>query len=204
MPKLLKPIKINDHKFLIKVFGQCLEEEDEWTILDQELGSPERGTIDLLGVNSEKRPHLMTISHLGLEEGILRSFRAYRWFRENQSVLKRIFSPQEIDYDLSARLVLFIEQTHPDASKIAKDVCRIPVVLYRYICFGSKDDPFIYIELLDSQKGPSPPREKVTDRIPPEAPPSAPDMEEIKKRLKIELADLSEKEIQEFLNLDLP
>jgi len=211
MPKLLKPIKITDNKYLIKIFGQCLEEEDEWTIVDQELGSPERGIIDLLGVDPEKRPYLITISHIGIEEGLARSFRGYRWYRENQPILKRIFPAQDINYDLSARLVLFIEHAHPDAVKIARDICKVPIsdickvpiILYRYICFGPEDDPLLYIELLDSL-GPTMPREKMRVKPAPETPPSGLDIAEIKRKLKIELVDLSEKEIEEFLNLDLP
>lgn len=206
MPELLKPIRITDHEFLINTFAQCLEAEDEWIILDKELGSHERGIIDLLGVTPELRPHLITISPLGIEDGLIRCFKGYRWYRENQVILKRIFPAQDIDFDLSARLVLFIEQSPQEASKIAKEICRIPIIIYRYICFRSKDDPLIYIEPIDTHNPPQP------KEIPPSKPektkenssPPILNIDEIKARLKIELADLNGTEIQEFLNLDMP
>ncbi|MBN2372952.1 hypothetical protein JXL19_04095 [bacterium] len=209
MPKLLKPIKITDHKYLIKIFGESLNEEEEWSILDQELGSPQRGTIDLLGVDPEKRANIITIGTKDIEQDIVRCFRGYRWFKENQEIMKRIFSPQKINYDLSVKLVLFLEQDVPDASKMVQELCRVPIDLYRYLCFGPNDNPSIYIEPLDSQRPVTAPPAGTGDKTQPSPQPeiratAPPDIEEIKKRLKIELADLNEKEIQEFLDLDMP
>lgn len=203
MPSLLRSIKITDHKFLIKIFGQCLDEEYGWRILDQDLGSQERGTVDLLAVDQEKKIHLMTICSTNIEEGLIRSFTGYRWFKENRTILKRIFSPQDMDFDLPVKLVLFLEDDIPEASKLAGDICRVPIELYRYICFGPEDDPMVYLEPLDSKippgkKGGGPakaPQKTETEEL---------DKEQIKKRLRIELADLDDREIQEFFNLDLP
>ncbi len=202
MPRLLKPITITDHKFLIKIFAQCLVNWDRWSILDQELGSPQRGTIDLLGVDKDKRPHLITIGHINIEEGLIRCFTGYRWFKDNQAILRRVFSPQEITLDLPAKLVLFAEQVIPEASKLAHDICKVPICLYRYTCFGPKEDPSIYLEALDLH--PPSPTEKHPAKAEPQAVSKTLDVEEIKKRLKIEMADLDENEIQEFLNIDLP
>lgn len=202
MPKLLKSILITDHKFLIKIFAQCLNDWDEWRIIDQELGSPQRGTIDLLAVDKEKKPHLITIGHINIEEGLIRCLTGYRWFKENQTILKRVFSPQEMNFDLPVKLVLLAEQVIPEASKLTQEISKVPISLYRYTCFGSKDDPMIHLEPLDSQ---SPlPDEKPTFKEEPQVEPGGLDVGEIKKRLRIELADLSDKEIEEFLNFDLP
>lgn len=202
MPQLLKQITITDPKFLIKIFSQCLNDWQEWKILDQELGSPQRGTIDLLAVDKEKRPHLITIGYVNIEEGLIRCLTGYRWFKENQSILKRLFSSQEMNFDLPIRLVLLAEQFIPEASKITQEISKVPISIYRYTCFGSKDDPMIHLEPLDSQ--PLSPNEKPHVNTEPHMEPSAANIEEIKKRLRIELADLSDNEIEEFLNLDLP
>jgi len=202
MPSLLKPITITDHKFLIKMFAQCLDNWEDWKILDQELGSPQRGTIDLLAVDKEKKPKLITIGHINVEEGLIRCLTGYRWFKENQSILKRIFTPQDLSFDLPVKLILLAEQVIPEASKLAQEISKIPIDLYRYTCFGPKEDPKIYMELLDSHPGPS--NEKSFAKTEPQDQPKIPSIEEIKKRLRIELADLSDQEVDEFLNLDLP
>jgi hypothetical protein len=202
MPKLLKPITIADRKLLLKIFAQCLNDWDEWRIIDKELGSPQRGTIDLLAVDKEKKPHLITIGHINIEEGLIRCLTGYRWFRENQSILKRIFSPDEMDFDLPVKLVLFAEQVVPETSKLTQEISKVPISLYRYTCFGPKDDPMIHLESLDSQ--PSSPDEEQALKTEPQTASKGVDIGEIKKRLRIELADLNDKEIEEFLNFDLP
>lgn len=202
MPRLLKPITITDRKFLLKIFAQCLNDLDEWRIIDKELGSPQRGTIDLLAVDKEKKPHLITIGHINIEEGLVRCLTGYRWFRENQSILKRIFPPEEMNFDLPVKLVLLAERIIPETSKLTQEISKVPISLYRYTCFGSKDDPMIHLESLDSQ--PSLPDEKQTVKTEPQIDSKVVDIGEIKKRLRIELADLNDKEIEEFLNFDLP
>ncbi|MGA1794370.1 MAG: hypothetical protein ACMUIL_00810 [bacterium] len=203
MSRLLKPITITDHRFLIKVFAECLDEWDDWKVLDQELGSPQRGTIDILAADTEQRPYLVTIGYINIEEGLIRCLTGYRWFKENLTILKRVFSRQEIDFDLPVNLVLIAEQVIPEASRLAQDISKVPISIFRYTCFGSKDDPLIHLEQLDGQplpptgKGPS-----KTEDTPVEK--KGLNIDEIKRRLKVELADLSEKEIEEFLNLDLP
>ena len=202
MPKLLKPVTITDRKSLLNIFTQCLNDWDELRIIDKELGSPQRGTIDLLVVDKKMKPHLITIGHINIEEGLVRCLTGYRWFKENQSILKRIFSPEEMNFDLQVKLVLFTEQVIPEASKLTQEISKVPISLYRYTCFGSKDDPMIYFESLDSQ--PSLPDEEQAGKTEPQIEPKGINIEEIKKRLSIELADLNNKEIEEFLNFDLP
>lgn len=202
MPKLLKPITITDRKFLLNIFAQCLNNWGKWRIIDKELGSPQRGTIDLLAVDREKKPHLITIGHINIEEGLVRCLTGYRWFKENLSILKRIFSPEEMDFGLPVKLVLLTEQVIPEASKLTQEISKVPISLYRYTCFGSKDDPMIHLESLDSQ--PLSSDEERTLKTEPQIESKGINIEEIKKRLRIELADLNDTEIEEFLNLDLP
>lgn len=202
MPGLLKPITITDRKTLLRIFIKSLSDWNELRIIDKELGSPQRGTIDLLAVDRKKKPHLITIGHINIEEGLVRCLTGYRWFKENQSILKRIFSPEEMDSDLPVKLLLFTEQVIPEASKLTQEISRVPISLYRYTCFGSVDDPMIYIESLDSE--PSFPDDEQEAKTEPQIESKGIDIEEIKKRLRIELADLNNKEIEEFLNLDLP
>ena len=202
MPGLLKPITITDRETLLRIFIQSLSDWNELRIIDKELGSPQRGTIDLLAVDRKKRPHLITIGHINIEEGLVRCLTGYRWFKENQSILKRIFSPEEIDLDLPVKLLLFTGQVIPESSKLTQEISRVPISLYRYTCFGSVDDPMIYIESLDSE--PSLPDDEQEVKAEPQIESKGIDIEEIKKRLRIELADLNNKEIEEFLNLDLP
>ena len=202
MTSLLTPITISDHKFLIKIFAQCLDNWEDWKILDQELGSPQRGTIDLLAVDQEKKPYLITIGHINIEEGLIRCLTGYRWFKENQSILKRVFSSQDLDFELPVKLVLLAEQVIPEASKLAQDISKIPICIYRYTCFGPKEDPRIYVEPLNSY--PIPPYAKPPVKIEPRSESKLPNLEDIRKRLRIELADLSDQEVDEFLNLDLP
>lgn len=203
MPKLLKPITISDHKFLLKIFAQCLNDWDEWRILDQELGSPQRGTIDLLAVDKGKNPLLITIGHINVEEGLIRCLTGYRWFKENISILKRVFPPQEITLQLPIKLILLAEQVIPEASKLAQDISKVPINIYRYTCFGPKEDPMIYFEPLNS----IPPFQKNEKPIVQAERPAEEkgfDIEGIRKRLRLELSDLDDQEIEEFLNLDLP
>jgi len=203
MPRLLKPINITDQRFLIKIFAQSLDEWEDWKILDQELGSPQRGTIDILATDREKCPHLITIGYINIEEGLIRCLTGYRWFKENLTILRRVFSPQEINFDLPVKLVLIAEQVIPEASRLAQDISKVPISIYRYTCFGSKDDPLIHLEQLNGR--PLPPTGRGPIKV--EDTPAGTkglNIDEIKRRLKIELADLSEKEIEEFLNLDLP
>ncbi|MGA1842627.1 MAG: hypothetical protein ACMUIU_18585 [bacterium] len=202
MPRLLKPITITDRKFLMRIFIQCLSDWDGLRIIDKELGSPQRGTVDLLAVDKKKKPHLITIGPVNIEEGLVRCLTGYRWFKENQSILKRIFSPEEMDFDLPVKLLLFTEQVIPEASKLTQEISRVPISLYRYTCFGSKDDPMIYVESLDSQ--PTFPDEGQEAETEPQIDSKGINIEEIKKKLRIELADLNTKEIEEFLNFDLP
>jgi hypothetical protein len=202
MPRLLKPVTITDRKSLLKIFTLCLNDWDKLRIIDKELGSPQRGTIDLLAVDKKRKPHLITIGDINIEEGLIRCLTGYRWFKENKSILKRIFSPEEMNFDLPVKLVLFTEQVIPEASKLTQEISKVPISLYRYTCFGSKDDPMVYLESLDSQ--PSLPDEEETVKTEPHMEPKGINIEEIKKRLSIELADLNDKEIEEFLNFDLP
>ena len=202
MPMLLKPISISDRKFLLNIFAQCLNDWDELRIIDKELGSPQRGTIDLLAVDKEKKPHLITIGNINIEEGLVRCLTGYRWFKENQPILKRIFPPEEMNFDIPVKLVLFAEQVIPEASRLTQEISKVPISLYRYTCFGSKNDPMIHLESLD-------PKPSLQDDIhivktETQIESKGLDVDEIKKRLRIELADLNSKEIEEFLNFDLP
>ena len=60
----------------------------------------------------------------------------------------------------------------------------------------------IYVEPLNSY--PIPPYAKPPVKIEPRSESKLPNLEDIRKRLRIELADLSDREVDEFLNLDLP
>ena len=94
-------------------------------------------------------------------------------------------------------------QVVPEASRLTQEISKVPISLYRYTCFGSKDDPMIYLESLDSHPT-LPEEEEEAVKTEPQKESKAINIEEIKKRLSIELADLNNKEIEEFLNFDLP
>ena len=182
MTRILKPISAETLGCLDQIFAQYFREERGMRIVERSLGNDFTGRIDLLATDGA-RVYLITIGTGEFPRCLFRSFTGYRWFRENRDFLGRIYSPEEIDVTLPACLIILSQDIPPGAPAVCKDVCTVPVLLYRYILLGAPDDPDISVESLAE---------------PEDKPVIEPSPDVLRKKLGIGPAGLSDAEILDF------
>lgn len=184
MTRILTPISGEALGYLDQVCAQYFQEVHGLHIVERNLGNDFTGRIDLLA-RDDSRVYLITIGTGDFPGCLFRSFMGYRWFRENREFLRRVYSPEEIDVMLPPCLVILSGDVPSGASAICRDVCTVPVRLYRYRLFGSEDDPDISVE-------------SVTE--PGQEPAQDTDAHDLRQELGIEPAGLTDKDIRDFFS----
>ena len=108
----------------------------------------------------------------------------YFWFKETEEFLRRVYPHEEIDLSLPVEVIILSQQFPAETSSLIDQVCKIPIELYRYQLFGSKDDPDIFVENIRRPQGSDIDKKE--------------DLDALRKELGIEAADLSDYDIREF------
>lgn len=183
MTRILKPVPSKTVKYLNQICAQYFKETYGYRIVEYDLGNNFTGRIDLLATD-RSRVYLVTIGTSDFPHAFFRSLMGYRWFKENQEFLQRVYSPEEIDLSLPLNLVILSQDLPSGACDMCDDISTVPISLFRYQLFGSGEDPDISIENVS---------EPVGSNSQPEE-----NLEALKKDLGIELADLSDQDIRDF------
>jgi hypothetical protein len=182
MTRILKPIFGRTVDYLDQICAQYFSEVRGLRIVERNLGNAFTGRVDLLATD-DARVYLVTIGTGEFAGSLLRSFMGYRWFRENREFLGRIYGAEEIDVNLPPCLVILSQDIPVEAAAMCRDVCTVPVSLYRYRLFGSEDDPDISIEDIAESDG---------------VPLQEYSFDELRKELGIEHAGLTDQDIRDF------
>lgn len=182
MTRILKPVSGRTVDYLDQICAQYFREARGLRIVEHNLGNAFTGRIDLLATD-HARVYLITIGTDGFAGCLLRSFMGYRWFRENREFLQRIYRAEEIDVTLPPCLIILSQDIPVGAAAMCRDVCAVPVSLYRYRLFGSEDDPDISIEDIAEP-----------DRVSLQGF----SLDELRKELGIEHAGLTNQDIRDF------
>ncbi|MGA1867808.1 MAG: hypothetical protein ACMUJM_04595 [bacterium] len=190
MTRILKPLTINNAKKLSKICGQALVKMYGLKVVDGNLGYNDRAMIDLLAVD-ENHINLVTIDRGNFNEALFRSFSGYRWFRENRSLLKRIYSSPEVNLEGSSSLLILSSSFPPDTCAMLKNLCTVPLYVLKYTLFGSEGDPEIFIEDMGTNLGNHAPDSE--DIEPAKA-------AKVREELNLEIGNLTDEEIKEFLD----
>lgn len=185
MSRILKPIAAQDVKFLHQICAQYFMGERAFRIAEYNLGNTFTGNIDLLA-SDDTAVYLITINIADFAGALLRAFTGYRWFRENRDFLQRIYPPEVVDIGLPVQLIILSQDFPPEIPSIVDEVCSVPLGLYRYRLFGSAQDPDIFIEEIQSPGRSLSAQDEDPDTL--------------RKRLKIQAANLSDDDIREFLS----
>jgi len=182
MTRILDPIPGGEVDYLDRVCAQYLREVKGMRIIEHNLGNTFTGRIDLLATD-DSRIYLVTINTDEFSRCLLRSFMGYRWFRENREFLQKIYGTDEIDVMLPSCLVILSEDVPIGAGSMCVEVCTVPVSLYRYRLFGSKEDPDISVEAVAEHE---------------EGPLLEGSMDLLRKELGLENTGLTDREIRDF------
>jgi hypothetical protein len=183
MSRILKPVSAQDVKYLHQICAQYFIGERAFHIAEFNLGNTFTGNIDLLA-SDEMRVYLITINIADFAGALLRAFTGYRWFMKNRDFLERIYPPEVVDIGLPVQLIILSQDFPPEIPSIVDEVCSVPLGLYRYRLFGSAQDPDIFIEEIQSPGRTLPAQDEEPDTL--------------RKRLKIQAANLSDDDIREF------
>lgn len=183
MTRILKPVPGKAVEYLSRICAQYFREVRGYRIIEHSLGNNFTGRIDLLATD-DSRIYLITIGTSDFPHVLFRSLMGYRWFNENREFLKRMYSPDDIDFTKPVSLVILSQDFPSGSCDMCGQACAVPVSLYRYRLFGSGEDPDISIEnISDPAEGPAGSEE---------------DLVRLRKNLGIEPANLSEQEIRDF------
>lgn len=174
---------MNESGKITHICAQYFKEELGFRIIEHNLGNNFTGSIDLL-VTDTRKVYLVTINTSSLADALFKAFMGYRWYLENLDFLSRIYPSDDVVFDVPAELIILSKNFPLDTNTMLHNVCMVPVRLYKYMIFGSEDNPDIYIEALD----PYYTEEKIKRQ----------DFDGLRKDLNIEPAELSDDEIREF------
>jgi hypothetical protein len=183
MSKILKTVPPRKVEYLHQICARYFAEEHGFSIVEYNLGNTFTGNIDILATDGNSLL-LITINRDDFAGSLLRSFMGYRLFKENHEFLRRVYPPEDVNIDLPVSLIVLSQEFPPDMDAVLRQVCSIPVKFYRYRLFGNQDDPDIFIEDICSTVS----FEVIKEQ----------DLDELRKKLGIEPADLSDEEILEF------
>jgi len=183
MTRILKPVPGKAVEYLSQICAQYFREVRGYRIDEHNLGNNFTGRIDLLATD-DSRIHLITIGTSDFPHVLFRSLMGYRWFNENREFLRRMYSPEDIDFTKPVSLIILSQDFPSGSCDMCEQACAVPVSLYRYRLFGSGEDPDISIENL-SDPGEEPARAEE-------------DFALLRRSLGIELANLSDQEIRDF------
>ena len=217
--RILAPIIINNSRKLSHICGEFFTAQHGFKILDYDFNNLSSGNIDFFATKGE-RAYLACINTSDFKETLFRSFLGYKWYLENQRLLSKIYfqkkddfkdgsSPiavgqheigNEIDEHISSYkppcLIILSHDFLPGIYFMLNSICKIPIQLYKYLIFGSVNEPEIFIEKVDQyQIDPHPQASPIKED------PKEQDFNRLRKELGIELANCSDNEIKNFLSI---
>lgn len=183
MMRLLKPLAIVDSAQVMRICAQWLRDELGLAIVEYRIGNSFTGSIDILATD-DKRVFLVTINTGRLGDALLGALTGYRWFLENRDFLARVYHSDTVNLLLEPVLVILSGDFPPEIHSIFRHGLRIDFRLFKYVVFGSEDDPDLYVE------------EVILPAAAPEA--ISRDLAALRHELGIERSDLTDQEIIEF------
>jgi hypothetical protein len=181
--RILKPVSGKAATYLSQICAQYFKEAQGLRVVEYDLGNAFTGRIDLLATDGSG-VQLITIGTADFPHDLYRALTGYRWFRENQEFLRRIYSLDEINLGLPLSLVILSQELPPGAGELCREILSVPVALYSYRLYGTGDDPDISMECV-SQPGEG-------NR------PMAEDLGALRRDLGIEAAGLTDQDIRDF------
>jgi len=143
--RFLNPLTPGDHSEMAKACGQWFRDELGLKVVEYNLGNSFTGSIDILATDGAHL-FLITVSSTQLDEALLRALTGLWWFSANKTFLARVFSKTELDVTLPPQIMILAPNFPPEAKAIMSQALTVPVRLFRFMAFGSKADPELFIE----------------------------------------------------------
>jgi len=145
MMRMLKPANITDPDHISRICAGWIKEGLGLRIIDYRIGNTFTGSIDILSAG-KGMVYLVYINTGSLSDTLLCALTGYRWFLENREFLARVYQTGELDLSAPTSLMILSPSFPPEISSILSQGLKVPLKLFQYLIFGSKDNPEIFVE----------------------------------------------------------